>query len=110
MRPMSETQIEKYEAWIRRIEGLREKDARNRSTYFRIFVAIPITFSLGFFWGTWFGVASLLTGLLMCLFGFYSFLTIEGDYERELDGLRRSADELRAVERSMASSERWRDE
>jgi hypothetical protein len=93
---MSQTQIAKYEAWIRRIEGLQARDARNRQTYFRIFVAIPIVFSLGFFWGRWFGVAALLTGLLMCLFGFYTFLTIEGDYERELEGLRRSADELRS--------------
>lgn len=95
---MRETQLEKYEAWIRRIEQLQAKDARQRPLYFRIFVAIPAVFSLGFVWGVWFGVASFLTGMMMCGFGFYTFLMIEGDYERELEGLRRSAADLRAAE------------
>ena len=97
---MGETQLEKYEAWIRRIEELQAKDIRRRPIYYRIFVGIPLVFSLGFIWGVWFGVASFLTGLMMCGFGFYTFLMIEGDYERELEGLRRSAEDLRGAERS----------
>lgn len=94
---MSETQLQKYEAWILRIETLKAKDAGHRSTYFRVFAAIPAVSTLAFFWGVWFGVAALLTGIMMCGFGFYTFLTIAADYDRELAGLRRSADDLRAA-------------
>ncbi len=102
---MSETQLSKYEAWIRRIEGLQAKDARQRPVYFKIFVAIPLVGALGFIWGVWFGVASFLTGLMMCGFGFYTFLMIEGDYERELEALRRHTDALRQAERDLGSSD-----
>ena len=42
---------------------------------------------------------------MMMGFGFYTFLMIEGDYERELEALRRHADTLREAERESGASD-----
>ena len=97
---MSDTQIAKYEAWIQKLEHLHADVVRKRPIYFRIFVAMPVVSMLGFIWCVWFGVGALLTGIMMCGFGFYSVNMIEGDFERELEGLRRAVDDFRAADRA----------
>jgi hypothetical protein len=97
---MNDSQIAKYEAWIQKLEHLHADVVCKRPVYYRIFVAIPIVSLLGFFWGVWFGVATLLTGIMMCGFGFYSVFMIEGDFDREIEGLRRSVANFRATDRS----------
>ena len=97
---MDDSQIAKYEAWTQKLEHLQAEVVRKRPIYYRIFVAIPVVSLLGYFWGFWFGVATLLTGIMVCGFGFYSVFMIEGDYEREIEGLRRSVAQFRATGRA----------
>jgi hypothetical protein len=87
-----------YEARIEEIERRQTNLARGRTGYMRLFVAIPVVSVLGFLFGVWFGAATLATGILMGIFGFYTVSVREGDYERELDGLRSVVDGLRAEE------------
>ncbi len=93
---MSDTRIARYEAWIQELERRQEDIARKQPGYIRFFVAIPLTSILGFIWGSRIGIGALLTGILMCAFGCYTVLFRAGEYERELVGLRRVAEDLRA--------------
>jgi hypothetical protein len=92
---MSREQLVKYETWIREIERRRDDIASKRTGYLRFFVGMLVASNLGFFWGVWFGVGSLLTGILCCLFGFYTVLYREGEYVDEIAWLRNVTDGLR---------------
>ncbi len=89
-------QLAKYEAWIVELERRRRDIAVNRPRYLRSLVGLLLASTLGFLWGVWFGVGALVTGILMCAFGFYTVLFREGEYEKELVHLRHVADGLRA--------------
>jgi hypothetical protein len=93
-----ETQLEKYEAWIKELERRRDDIAKHRPGYIRLFIALPIVSLLGFIGGTWLGVACLLTGVLMFLFGIYTVLFRAGEYEKEIAALERVAKDLREKE------------
>jgi membrane protein required for beta-lactamase induction len=95
---LSSVQLEKYEAWIRELESRQRDIASHRPGYLRLFVGIVVVSVLGFVWDVWFGVGSLVVGILMCAFGFYTVLFRQGEYTRELEDLRRTADDLRAAD------------
>jgi hypothetical protein len=89
-------QLAKYEDWIREIERRQADIAVNRPRYLRFLVGLLVASLLGFLVGTWFGVGTLVVGILMCAFGFYTVLFREGEYEQELVHLRNVAKGLRA--------------
>lgn len=94
---MSADQLAKYEAWISELESRQKDIAEHRTGYLRLFVGLLIVSTVGFYWGVWIGVGAFLTGILACLFGFYTVLFREGEYVKELKSLRRVAGDLRAA-------------
>jgi hypothetical protein len=94
---VSTERIAKYEAWIRELEERKARLGRTRGAWLRLFVAIAVASFAGFLFGPWIGAASAFTGVLMCLFGVYTVLVREGDYDRELAGARRDLARLRPV-------------
>jgi hypothetical protein len=89
-------QLVKYEDWIREIERRQADIGVNRPRYLRFLVGLLFASLLGFIWGAWFGAGTLVVGILMCAFGFYTVLFREGEYEKELVHLRHVAAGLRA--------------
>jgi hypothetical protein len=81
---MSEEQVEKYQAWVARLEQNIAELARQRRTFFMIFFGAVILSSLGFFFGWWLGVATIATGIMVCVAGLYITTTRTWEYEKEL--------------------------
>jgi hypothetical protein len=94
---MSADQLARYEAWISELESRQKDIAKKRPGYLRLLVGLLIGSTIGFVWGVWIGVGALLTGVLVCLFGFYTVLFRESEYVKELKSLRRVASDLRAA-------------
>ncbi len=92
---MSEELDAKYEAWIRELTRRKEDIAKNRTMYVRSFIAFMIFSALGYIWGPWIGAGSVLTGILVCLFGCYTVLFREGELEEEIARLRETQREQR---------------
>ena len=91
---MSAEQIAKYEAWATRLEENLASLARQRRTFFVIFGGAVVVSALGFFYGVWLGVATIATGIMVCIAGVYITTTRAWEYEREL---KRTRFELRRM-------------
>ena len=85
---MSEEKIEKYEAWAKRLEENIMSLARQRRTFFFMFYGAAAISAFGFFFGAWLGVATLATGVMVCVAGVYISTTRTWEYERELERTR----------------------
>jgi hypothetical protein len=81
---MNEEQLAKYEAWAARLEQNIAELARQRRTFFGIFFGAVVVSALGFFFGWWLGVATIATGIMVCVAGVYITTTRTWEYEREL--------------------------
>jgi hypothetical protein len=101
---MKRQKLAKYEAAIRDVEARQADLSRNRAGYMRLFAALAVLSLGGFFWNRWLGVGTLLTGVLIYVFGVYVVRMRARDYRFELEGLRETTEELRdELERESAS-------
>jgi len=98
---MSEEKIAKYEAWATRLEENIVSLARQRRTFFFMFYGAAAISALGFFFGAWLGVATLATGVMVCIAGVYISTTRTWEYQRELERMRYEVHKLH-VERDQA--------
>ena len=95
---MSDTEmIEKYEAWIARLQQNVAAMERQRRTFRIMFFGAVVLSALGFLWGTWLGVATFLTGIMVCGAGLYITMTREWEYEREIERTRGEVQRLRGA-------------
>jgi hypothetical protein len=95
---MSEEQIAKYEAWATRLEENIASLTRQRRVFFYMFYGAIGVSALGFFFGAWLGVATFLTGVMVCVAGVYISTTRTWEYRRELEITRYEIRRLRAGE------------
>jgi hypothetical protein len=87
--------LHRYAAWEAKLRENIDALARQRAAFYRIFFGALILSALGFFFGAWFGVASLVTGVAFCGTGLY-LTTVRGhEYHDELS---RTRAELRRLE------------
>jgi hypothetical protein len=91
-------QLAKYEAWTAELEQRRERIIRERSGYIRILTGILIASNVGFFWGWWVGVGTLVTGLLIFGYGWLTVMGLEWDCINEIESMRRGTELLRNVQ------------
>ncbi|HEY2516062.1 MAG TPA: hypothetical protein VGI39_34560 [Polyangiaceae bacterium] len=98
---MSQEQVAKYEAWAARLEKSIGELSRQRRTFFAIFGGAVVVSFLGFFFGWWLGVATIATGIMVCVAGLYITTTRTWEYERELA---RTRLELRRLKEGESSS------
>jgi hypothetical protein len=92
---MSTEQIAKYEAWATRLEENIASLARQRRTFFTMFFGAVVLSAFGFFFGMWLGVATIATGVMVCVAGLYITTTRTWEYERELESTRREVRRLK---------------
>jgi len=93
---MSDDQISKYEAWAARLEENIGTLRRQRRTFYGIFFGSVALSAIGFFFGAWLGVATFVTGVMVCVAGFYISTTRRWEYERELSRTRREIARLKS--------------
>jgi hypothetical protein len=92
---MSDAKISKYEAWLVELEARDAELARHRPGYLRLFGGTACASVLGFFWNVWVGVGSVLTGILVFVFGYYVLAIRRQDYAREIANARAELRRLR---------------
>ena len=93
---MESERIAKLEAWIREVEARLARHRATKGKWLRGFVVLAIVSFAGFVLGPWVGAACAFTGVMMAVFGVYTVLVREGDYERDLENARRDVERLRA--------------
>jgi hypothetical protein len=103
--PQGETELAKYEAWIRELEERQQSLAGDRAFYIKFFVALVPISALGFLWSRLLGMGTLFTGILMCAFAFYFVFIRQGDYAHHLELLRKTASDLRQKQGSAPSAD-----
>jgi hypothetical protein len=81
---MSDDQLGKYEAWAARLEENITTLSRQRRAFYGILFGSVALSAIGFFFGVWFGVGTLVTGVMVCIAGLYISTTRRWEYEREL--------------------------
>jgi hypothetical protein len=87
--------IAKYTAWLSELEARqRDLDAR-RPRLERIFLGALVASSGGFLWNLWIGAATLFTGVLVFVFGFYTLRVRARDYRSEIAQTRATLEDLR---------------
>ncbi|HEY2514622.1 MAG TPA: hypothetical protein VGI39_27345 [Polyangiaceae bacterium] len=80
--------VQRYAAWEAKLRENIDALGRQRTTFHRIFFGALIVSTLGFFFGSWFGVGSLLTGVAFCGTGLYLTMVREHQYDDELSRTR----------------------
>jgi hypothetical protein len=95
---MDAEKLARYEDAIRELESRQADLQKNRGGYMKLFVGLVVVSFVGFFWNRWAGVGTLVTGVLMWVFGVYVVRIRAGDYELELAELRQTAAELREAQ------------
>lgn len=93
---MDRERITKLESWIGELETRQRHLAKTRGAWLRGFSILAVLSFGGFFFGPWIGGACAITGVLMAIFGFYTVLGRQKDYERDLENARRDVARLRA--------------
>ena len=91
--------VRRYAAWEAKLRENIDSLSRQRTAFHWIFFGALIASTLGFFFGSWFGVASLLTGLAFCGTGLYLTMMRRYQYNGEL--LRTRAELRRLTERGI---------
>jgi hypothetical protein len=76
--------IQRYAAWETKLGENIDSLSRQRTVFYWIFFGALITSTLGFFFGSWFGVGSFLTGLAFCGTGLYLTIMRRRQYDDEL--------------------------
>lgn len=89
------TQLERYETWVRDLEGRRAELLRNKPFYTKLFLALPPASLLGLLHSVGMGAATLFTAVLMTVFGFYTVRVRESDYRVGLKEARKRIAELK---------------
>jgi hypothetical protein len=80
--------VRRYAAWEAKLRENIDSLSRQRATFYRIFFGFLIASLLGFFFGSWLGVGSFLTGVAFCGTGLY-LTTMRGhEYDDELSRTR----------------------
>lgn len=92
---MPAERIAKYEDWIRELETRQSELRSRRPRYLRAFAAILLASVLGFVWNPWIGAGSILTGILVYVFGYYVIAIRLRDYAADLASTRRELTSLR---------------
>ena len=85
---MPAERIAKYEGWIRELESRQRELQTRRPRYLRLFAAVLLASLLGFAWNPWIGAGSVLTGILVYVFGYYVIAIRLQDYAAELASAR----------------------
>jgi hypothetical protein len=80
--------VERYSAWEARLCENIATLARQRSTFNRIFFGGLVASVLGFYFGAWFGVGSVATGIAWCGTGLYLMIVRGRQYREELSRTR----------------------
>jgi hypothetical protein len=94
---MSEIQqLEKYEAWIAKLESNIEDMKRQRRAFYGIFFGAVVLSAIGFFWGVWLGAATFFTGIMICTAGLYITMMRETEYREELKQTRADVTRMKA--------------
>ena len=86
--------VERYATWEAKLRENINALSRQRVTFYRIFFGFLFASTLGFVFGTWFGVATFFTGIAFCGTGLY--LTMMRGHEY-VDELSRTSAELRRL-------------
>jgi hypothetical protein len=87
--------VRRYAAWEAKLRENIAALARQRKTFYGIFFGVLFASTLGFLFGIWFGVATLLTGVAFCGTGLY-LTTMRGlEYDDELSRARAELRRLR---------------
>jgi hypothetical protein len=76
--------VRRYAAWEAKLRENIDSLSRQRSAFHRIFFGVLIASTLGFFFGSWFGVGSFLTGVAFCGTGLYLTIMRRRQYAGEL--------------------------
>jgi hypothetical protein len=76
--------VQRYAAWEAKLRENIDSLSRQRSIFYRIFFGALTASTLGFFFGSWFGVGSFLTGLAFCGSGLYLTMMRRRQYHDEL--------------------------
>jgi len=98
---MSDVQLAKYEAWAARLEENIATLVRQRRTFLRVFFGSIGLSIVGFFFGPWFGVGALATGVMFCIAGLYISTTRRWEYQRELVRTREEIAHFKAAARQV---------
>jgi hypothetical protein len=86
--------LEKYEAWVHTLESRQRELSSGRGMHVRLFLGFFVVSFAGFAFNRWIGIASVLTGMMCCAFGFYVVGVRANDYARELKVTRRELQQL----------------
>jgi hypothetical protein len=86
--------VERYAAWEAKLRENIDSLSRQRVTFYRIFFGFLIASTLGFLFGSWFGVGTLFTGIAFCGTGLYLTMMRGHEYDDELS---RTCAELRRL-------------
>jgi hypothetical protein len=90
--------VQRYGAWEAKLRENIDSLSQQRTVFYRVFFGALIASTLGFFFGSWFGVASFLTGIAFCGTGLYLTIMRRHQYDGEL--LRTRAELRRLMERT----------
>jgi hypothetical protein len=90
-----EERVAKYTAWLSEIETRQRDLEARRPTLQRVFVGALLASLGGFLWSPWIGAGTLFTGVLVCVFGFYTLRVRARDYRVELAHTRATLEDLR---------------
>ncbi len=93
--PFTSQRTEKYAAWAARLEQNLEMIARQRSIAFRLVPIILAVSLLGFFFGAWAGVGSLLTAVWISSCCIYLPVVRTHEIRMELERTRQEVSKLR---------------
>ena len=80
--------VQRYAAWEAKLCENIATLARQRSMYHRVFFGGLIVSTIGFFFGAWFGVGSVATGIAWCGTGLYLTIVRGHQYREELSRTR----------------------
>ncbi|HEY2514841.1 MAG TPA: hypothetical protein VGI39_28440 [Polyangiaceae bacterium] len=101
---MPAERIAKYEDWIRVLESRQSELRARRPRYLRLFTAVLLASVLGFVWNPWVGAGTVLTGILVYVFGYYVIAIRLQDYAADLASTRRQLAGLREGAAGSASA------
>jgi hypothetical protein len=76
--------VRRYAAWEAKLNQNIDSLSQQRTACYRIFFGALVVSTLGFFFGSWVGVGSFVTGVAFCGTGLYLTMMRRREYDDEL--------------------------